>query len=315
VEASRLARTRSAGAAGGVAGMAQAMAQDSAAAAATRAAIRGAPSRRPASRLAPRVPARMAAKVAPSTRALAAARRPGASWSGRMPYFTGPNRADTIPAATRAANTAPGSPAASAAAAAMAIAASASLRRRIRRALSMRSASSPPRPDSRAAGATKAPAAAATIQPAPSPRPPADHSASTPKALRSRLSARADNPWHRNSGRKRRSASRKRLTARTPSRNSWHPGRRAGAATPHLATRFGPDLRRMYVSPASLSLLGYEPHELVGRHPGQPVDPGDWPAFPANLAATTASGARAPLSHRVPRIACAGRTARPCGSR
>ncbi len=43
------------------------------------------------------VPARMARKVAPSTRALPAGSSAVASFSGRMPYFTGPNRAAMTP--------------------------------------------------------------------------------------------------------------------------------------------------------------------------------------------------------------------------
>jgi hypothetical protein len=44
-----------------------------------------------------KVPAMIAMKVAPSTSALPAGRSCTERWSGRMPYFTGPNIADKMP--------------------------------------------------------------------------------------------------------------------------------------------------------------------------------------------------------------------------
>ena len=43
------------------------------------------------------------------------------------------------------------------------------------------------------------------------------------------------------------------------------------------------DFRRRYVSPACRDLLGYEPAELLGRHPRETVHPDDWPALQAAL--------------------------------
>ena len=50
------------------------------------------------------VPIRIAMKVAPSTSALPVASSPTESWSGSMAYFTGPNRAATMPNSPSATN-------------------------------------------------------------------------------------------------------------------------------------------------------------------------------------------------------------------
>lgn len=42
-----------------------------------------------------------------------------------------------------------------------------------------------------------------------------------------------------------------------------------------MITRFSPEFRRLYVSPACRDMLGYEPDELVGGHPGSLVHPAD----------------------------------------
>ncbi len=66
-----------------------------------------------------------------------------------------------------------------------------------------------------------------------------------------------------------------------------------------LVTQLGPDLRRVYVSPASRSLLGYEPHELLGTHPRQTIHDEDWPACEAAFTAATIGGMSSPLSYRM----------------
>jgi diguanylate cyclase (GGDEF)-like protein/PAS domain S-box-containing protein len=51
-----------------------------------------------------------------------------------------------------------------------------------------------------------------------------------------------------------------------------------------LVTCIGPDLRRSYVSPSSLRLLGYQPAELIALPPEQLVHPDDWPRVQISLA-------------------------------
>lgn len=50
-----------------------------------------------------------------------------------------------------------------------------------------------------------------------------------------------------------------------------------------MITRFGPDFRRTYVSPACRDLIGRAPEELVGHTPGGIVHPDDWPLLDATL--------------------------------
>jgi len=50
-----------------------------------------------------------------------------------------------------------------------------------------------------------------------------------------------------------------------------------------MITRFGPDFRRIYVSPAARDLIGFAPEELVGQTPGGIVHPDDWPLLDATL--------------------------------
>ncbi len=45
--------------------------------------------------------------------------------------------------------------------------------------------------------------------------------------------------------------------------------------------RLDASLRRVYVSPASRAVLGYEPEELIGRSPKEIVHPDDWPTVAA----------------------------------
>ncbi|MBV8888582.1 MAG: diguanylate cyclase [Alphaproteobacteria bacterium] len=58
--------------------------------------------------------------------------------------------------------------------------------------------------------------------------------------------------------------------------------------TTDMIMRIGPDSRRLYVSPASRELLGYEPEELLGRPNGELVHPDDRPEWVASF---TSSGA------------------------
>ncbi len=60
------------------------------------------------------------------------------------------------------------------------------------------------------------------------------------------------------------------------------------------------DLRRTYVSPASETLTGYRPDELLGGHVGEFVHPQDWPALSDSLAPGAARDA-APVSFRFAR--------------
>ena len=68
-----------------------------------------------------------------------------------------------------------------------------------------------------------------------------------------------------------------------------------------LVIQLGPDMRRVYVSPASRSLLGYEPHEMLGTHPRQTTHDEDWPAVAAILAAASVSGTEPRASYRMRR--------------
>ena len=220
----RSARMRSPGAVGAKAGMAAAASQDAIASATTTSPTPAAPSGRNSTAPAP-VPARMAMNVAPSTNALAAGRRSAGNWSGRMPYFTGPNSAAITPAPTSASISKGSEPNARPAAPAVATTASANFRRRASFALSIRSASSPARLERRMDGATKAMAATGTTSAAADDA--AVHSTDTPMALRNRLSPSAERNWHRNSGANRRSASKDARIIPPPSR--WPKGARRRA--------------------------------------------------------------------------------------
>lgn len=57
-----------------------------------------------------------------------------------------------------------------------------------------------------------------------------------------------------------------------------------------MITRFGPDFRRRYISPACRDLLGYKPAELVGLEPGGIVHPDDWLLLDATLNAPLKAG-------------------------
>ena len=49
------------------------------------------------------------------------------------------------------------------------------------------------------------------------------------------------------------------------------------SASNDIITRFSPDLHRLYVSPASVEVLGYTPEQMVGTHYSEFVCPEDWP--------------------------------------
>ena len=57
-----------------------------------------------------------------------------------------------------------------------------------------------------------------------------------------------------------------------------------------MITRFGHDFRRVYVSPASRDVMGYDPEELVGRAPAGIVHPDDWLVLDATLNAPLRAG-------------------------
>ena len=61
------------------------------------------------------------------------------------------------------------------------------------------------------------------------------------------------------------------------------------------------DGRRQYVSPACERVLGYKPHELVGRYPQETVHPDDWPRVEANLQEMMALGGGKPMTYRMRR--------------
>ena len=65
-----------------------------------------------------------------------------------------------------------------------------------------------------------------------------------------------------------------------------------------LIIQLGPDFRRVYVSPASWTLLGYDPQELLGRYPRDLAHPDDWPAIEGVLAGITAGSQAAPFTFR-----------------
>ncbi|MGI4942898.1 MAG: sensor domain-containing diguanylate cyclase [Janthinobacterium lividum] len=68
-----------------------------------------------------------------------------------------------------------------------------------------------------------------------------------------------------------------------------------------LITQLGPDLRRLYVSPASEALLGYDPRELVGRHGSDLLSAEDQTIFSASLHTAARDGCTPPVSYRVRR--------------
>ena len=65
-----------------------------------------------------------------------------------------------------------------------------------------------------------------------------------------------------------------------------------------LVVQLGPDERWRYVSPASVSLLGYMPEELVGQHPSHIVHPEDWAAVSEHLGEARRHGRAAPVNFR-----------------
>lgn len=59
-----------------------------------------------------------------------------------------------------------------------------------------------------------------------------------------------------------------------------------------IIARFAPDLRRVYVSPACIDILGYRPEQLIGQHVRQAVHPDDWQLVEAVLTSVTGEGSR-----------------------
>ncbi len=57
-----------------------------------------------------------------------------------------------------------------------------------------------------------------------------------------------------------------------------------------MIVRYSPDFRRVYVSPACRDLLGYEPEELVGKHPRETMHPDDQEALEEPLFGRLAAG-------------------------
>ncbi len=94
---------------------------------------------------------------------------------------------------------------------------------------------------------------------------------------------------------------RRRLAAEARLREGERHYRMLADNSTDLITRLDRDLRRTYVSPASRSLLGYEPQELVGQAPEWLVVDEDRPAVVAALADLVAEGVTAPLGYRVQR--------------
>jgi hypothetical protein len=148
------------------------------------------------------VPVRIAKKVAPSTSALPAGSSSRARWSGRMPYFTGPNSAPITPNRNSAPNRNGKEAAAKPAAARPATPISTRLRRRAIIALSYLSASCPPSPDRMKKGAMKtAPASVTSDSPC---SPPIRNRMSRTSAFLRKLSLNAAKNCRQNRGAKRR---------------------------------------------------------------------------------------------------------------
>jgi hypothetical protein len=154
------------------------------------------------------VPARMARNVAPSTSALPAGSSAVLSFSGRMPYLTGPNRAATTPKSASVTNRIATECRKKPVAARPAIGISASLMAEAMEALSKRSASSPPSAERMKKGAMKTIPASVTstgpFAPALEPAPPRPNRISMTRAFFRKLSLRAEQSWHQNNGAKRR---------------------------------------------------------------------------------------------------------------
>ena len=65
-----------------------------------------------------------------------------------------------------------------------------------------------------------------------------------------------------------------------------------------LITVLGPDGRRTYVSPASVRLLGYQPEEMLNKHPMEMAHPDDHEALAAHFAAGFRDGNAPPVTFR-----------------
>ena len=94
---------------------------------------------------------------------------------------------------------------------------------------------------------------------------------------------------------------RRRLAAEARLREQERHYRLLAENSTDLITRLGPDLRRTYVSPASRTLLGYEPEELLGRRPEETIVEEDLPAVSAAIAHLVAEGVGPPVSYRMRR--------------
>ena len=68
-----------------------------------------------------------------------------------------------------------------------------------------------------------------------------------------------------------------------------------------LITQLGPDFQRLYVSPASEALLGYDPRELVGRQASDLLDAEDQAVFAESLNIAAREGFAPPATYRIRR--------------
>lgn len=68
-----------------------------------------------------------------------------------------------------------------------------------------------------------------------------------------------------------------------------------------LITLLGPDLRRIYVSPASETMLGYAPHELIGLHPHELAHAEDKHTLASTMEIVSKHGHAPPVSYRARR--------------
>ncbi len=68
-----------------------------------------------------------------------------------------------------------------------------------------------------------------------------------------------------------------------------------------LIVQLGPDFKRLYVSPASKAMLGYDPRELVGRSASDLLLAEDAAAFSASLAKAAQGGEAPPARYRTRR--------------
>ena len=65
-----------------------------------------------------------------------------------------------------------------------------------------------------------------------------------------------------------------------------------------LVVHLGSDFKRLYVSPASETIVGYTPGELINGHPRETCHPDDWPRLSATLALAAEQENVPPVSYR-----------------